>query len=103
MIRLKLNWTIAALAVLLAIPAGDVAAQVVPGRGTLLTTDTFEVDNWGFNYNLPKSSKEEDEQVRYPLGVSTNARWKEGPKRGCPDIVKVIDTPPGGCPAARTR
>jgi hypothetical protein len=71
-------------------------AQFVPGRGTLMTTDDFEVDNWGMNYNLPKSSKEEDEQIRYPLAVSTNGRWKEGPKRGIPDVVKVIDTPAGG-------
>lgn len=75
-------------------------AQFVPGRGNLVTTDNFETDKWGMNYNLPKSSKEEDEQVRYPLAVSTNGRWKEGPKRGIPDVVKVIDTPAGGIPGS---
>jgi hypothetical protein len=86
----------AAIAILLSFSSGTAEAQFVPGRGQLLTTDNFEGENWGFNYNLPKSSKEEDEQVRYPVGASTNGRWKEGPKRGCPDVVKVVDTPPDG-------
>jgi len=76
-------------------------AQFVPGRGNLMTTDNFEIEKWGMNYNLPKSSKEEDEQIRYPLALSTNGRWKEGPKRGIPDVVKVIETPAGGIPGSQ--
>ncbi|MFV0446754.1 MAG: hypothetical protein ACK5Q5_24540 [Planctomycetaceae bacterium] len=92
------RYSIALFAFLIAgwIVPGSVSAQFVPGRGTLMTTDNFETEKWGMNYNLPKSSKEEDEQIRYPLAVSTNGRWKEGPKRGIPDVVKVIDTPAGG-------
>jgi hypothetical protein len=92
---------LAATTMLFSVCAASVEAQFVPGRGTLMTTDDFENPEWGFNFNLPKSSKEEDEQIRYPLGLSTNNRWKEGPKRGVPDIVKVVETPYGGLPHSR--
>jgi hypothetical protein len=97
------SYSFSILALLIAGPftAPDAHAQFVPGRGTLMTTDNFESAQWGMNYNLPKSSKEEDEQIRYPLAVSTNGRWKEGPKRGIPDVVKVIDTPAGGIPGSQ--
>lgn len=75
------------------VPAG---AQFVPGAGTLLNTDDFEDPNWAYIPNLPKSSKEEDEQIRYPLGGSNNGRWTESPKRGAPDVVQRVETPPGG-------
>lgn len=74
-------------------PAG---AQIVPGTGTLLNSDDFEDENWQFNFNLPKSSKEEDQQIRYPLGGSNNNKWLESPKRGAPDQVQRVATPPGG-------
>lgn len=70
--------------------------QVVPGTGTLVNTDDFEDENWGYVMNWPKSSKEEDEQIRYPLGKATNGRWFESPKRGAPDSVKRVETPAGG-------
>lgn len=71
-------------------------AQVVPGTGTLLNSDDFEDENWSYVHRLPKSSKEEDEQIRYPLGVSNNGRWQESPKRGAPDLVQRFETPAGG-------
>ncbi|MBT5020410.1 hypothetical protein OAH05_00135 [bacterium] len=72
------------------------SAQVVPGTGTLINTDDFEDENFGFELNWPKSSREEDEQVRYPLGQSTNRMWFESPKRGMPDVIKRVETPAGG-------
>lgn len=72
------------------------SAQIVPGTGTLINTDDFEDENFGFELNWPKSSREEDEQVRYPLGQSVNRMWFESPKRGMPDVIKRVETPAGG-------
>jgi len=71
-------------------------AQVVPGTGNLLNYDDLEDQNWGYVHNLPKSSKEEDENIRFPLGASNNRMWSESPKRGSPDVIKRIETPAGG-------
>jgi hypothetical protein len=71
-------------------------AQVVPGTGSLINTDDFEDSKFSWIHNWPKSSKEEDEQIRHPLGGATNKRWFESPKRGSPDVLKWIETPPGG-------
>ena len=76
--------------------APSVQAQLVPGTGNLLNTDDLEDTNWGYVHNFPKSSKEEDEDIRYPLGASNNRMWSESPKRGSPDVVKRVETPPGG-------
>src|SRR5690606_20573780 len=73
-----------------------IEAQVVPGTGTLLNTDDFEDEKWNFDFAFPKSSKEEDEQIRYPLGRSNNGKWFESPKRGTPDVVRRVETPAGG-------
>ncbi len=75
-----------------------VHAHHIPGTGTKSTTqsDDFESGNWQFHYNHPKSSREQDEQVRGPLAFSSNKKWREGPKRGTPDHVVRVDTPPGG-------
>ena len=70
--------------------------QLVPGTGTLANTDNFEDESWSFTMNWPKSSKEEDEQIRYPLGQASNRMWFESPKRGAPDSVKRVPTPAGG-------
>ncbi len=70
--------------------------QIVPGTGTLTNHDNFEDANWSFDYKFPKSSKEEDEQIRHPLGNSNNNMWFESPKRGTPDSVKRVETPAGG-------
>ncbi|MCA9076283.1 MAG: hypothetical protein KDA93_14735 [Planctomycetaceae bacterium] len=78
------------------IGAGSTHAQVVPGTGSLLNMDDFEDPNWAFTFNFPKSSKEEDEQIRFPLGRASNGRWFESPKRGTPDVVKRVATPAGG-------
>lgn len=71
-------------------------AQLVPGTGTVLNSDDFEDEAWNFVFNLPKSSKEEDEQIRYPLGAAANGKWSESPKRGTPDQVQRIAAPAGG-------
>lgn len=75
-------------------------AQIVPGTGTLINTDDFEDESFHFELNWPKSSREEDEQVRYPLGQSTNRMWIESPKRGMPDVIKRVETPAGGIPGS---
>lgn len=70
----------------------------VPGTGDLLKDccDDFEDSSWSYKYNLPKSSHEQDEQQRGPGGRSGNGLWHEGAKRGTPDVVKRVPTPPGG-------
>jgi hypothetical protein len=70
----------------------------VPGTGEFLgdCCDNFEDPNWSFRYNFPKSSHEQDKKQRAPGGFSRNGLWHEGGKRGTPDVVKRIDTPPGG-------
>ncbi len=58
--------------------------------------DDFEAVEWTWKYNLPKSSEEQDKKVRGPGGMSNNRLWHEGAKRGTPDLVKRVQTPPGG-------
>ena len=71
---------------------------VVPGTGVQLAQvgDDFEDEGWDFIPNNPKSSEDIDEKQRMPMGKSTNGRWYEGAKRGHPDVVKRVPTPPGG-------
>ncbi len=75
---------------------------VVPGSGKKVTQvgDDFEDPKWGYHYNNPKSSEENDKQQRLPGGYSTNGRWGEGLLRGQPDNVKRVPTPPGGLPGS---
>jgi hypothetical protein len=70
----------------------------VPGTGTCIeyVGDNFEEMGWGFDNRYPKSSREQDQQERSPLGRSTNDRWHEGPERGHPDQIQVVATPSGG-------
>ena len=68
----------------------------VPGTGSLVSTDDFEDEKFKFIENGPKSSKEQDERVRQPLGRSNNGKWNESGKRGRPDQVVRIATPDGG-------
>ncbi|WP_437223840.1 hypothetical protein SH661x_003378 [Planctomicrobium sp. SH661] len=77
------------------------SAQFVPGSGTLLNRDDLEDSTFVYTHNLPKSSREEDEQVRYPLGFSSTGMWFESPKRGSPDSVKWVETPAGGIPGSK--
>jgi hypothetical protein len=71
---------------------------IVPGTGEFLKDccDDFEDPKWSYKYNLPKSSHEQDEQQRGPGGMSNNGLWHEGGKRGTPDVVRRVSTPPGG-------
>ncbi len=70
----------------------------VPGTGKKIdyVGDDFEDPNWAFVHNMPKSSKELNERSNGPMAYSVNRRWTEGPERGQPDLLKVIDTPPDG-------
>lgn len=70
----------------------------VPGTGDFLQDccDDFEDSTWSYKYNHPKSSHEQDEQQRGPGGRSGNGLWHEGAKRGTPDLVKRVATPPYG-------
>src|SRR5262245_25366220 len=76
----------------------EASTPFVPGTGEILNDccDDFEDPSWSYKYNLPKSSHEQDEQQRGPGGRSSNGLWHEGAKRGTPDMVKRVSTPPGG-------
>jgi hypothetical protein len=78
------------------------ASAFVPGAGTCIeyVSDDFEDADWKFIHQHPKSSREQDERVRGPMGKSANNRWHEGPERGQPDQIQVIPTPPGGVPGS---
>lgn len=78
-------------------------AQIVPGTGKKLTQvgDDFEDEKWTWNHNGAKASREQDEQTRPPMGASSNRRWFESPKRGQPDHIIRVETPPGGVVGSR--
>src|SRR5947207_12170115 len=71
---------------------------VVPGTGEKVAKvgDDFEDEGWKFIFNFPKSSEEQDGELRLPDGRSKNGRWYEGNKRGCPDVIRRVPTPEGG-------
>jgi hypothetical protein len=71
---------------------------VVPGTGVKVSQvgDDFEDPKWAYNYQLPKSSEENDKQQRLPGGYATNGRWAEALLRGQPDSIKRVPTPPDG-------
>lgn len=74
------------------------AAVLVPGSGQRLQDvgDDFEEPEWSYRYHLPKSSYNIDKRIRQPGGGSRNGRWSESAKRGQPDVVRRVPTPPGG-------
>lgn len=76
--------------------------KLLPGTGTHIDYlgDDFEAPEWKFITKSPKSSKTNDGQTRTPLGYAANRRWVEGPKRGYPDVLKVIPPPEGGLPGS---
>ena len=76
---------------------------VIPGTGSEIVgvADDFEDPNWGYVPRDPKSTEDIDENQRGPTGRSTNGRWYEGIKRGHPDIVRRVPTPPNGLPGSR--
>src|SRR5882724_6278241 len=86
------------LIALVCVPRLVVAQNFVPGTGQRLAKvgDDFEDAKWAYNYNLPKSSDENDKQQRVPGGESVNGRWYEGVMRGQPDLIKRVATPEGG-------
>jgi hypothetical protein len=85
------------------VPGKLVAQTFVPGSGQRLTQvgDDFEDEKWSYIANEPKSSEENDGQERLPSGHSANGRWGEGLKRGQPDVVKRVATPPDGIPDSK--
>lgn len=97
------NFRLLALVLMLAVYATaarplSAAGPIVPGSGTPMREvgDDFEDESWEFVPNWPKSSYENDKRTRNPGGYSKNARWFEPSKRGQPDYIKRIETPPGG-------
>lgn len=92
------------LAPLVALVASPLAAQrpVVPGTGSEIrgVSDDFEDPDWNYIPNDPKSTEDIDDNQRPPMGRSANGRWYEGVKRGHPDVVKRVPTPPGGLPGS---
>ncbi|MBN1854324.1 MAG: hypothetical protein JW829_16460 [Pirellulales bacterium] len=74
------------------------AATLVPGSGEKISNvgDDFEAEDWDYTFNLPKSSYDLDHNIRIPGGSSKNGRWAESAKRGQPDLIKRVETPPGG-------
>jgi hypothetical protein len=72
----------------------------VPGTGSPLSEvgDDFEDPNWSYNFQLPKVFNNDDTTLakNNPIGSSANGRWYEGAKRGQPDSIRIVATPPGG-------
>ena len=75
----------------------------VPGSGVKVIQcgDNFEAADWRYVMNGAKASHEQDEEQRPPGGRSVNGRWYEGAKRGQPDVIRRIATPPGGLPGSK--
>ena len=74
------------------------ASAFVPGTGTCIdyAGDDFEDASWEFVHRHPKSSREQDERMRGPMGTSVNDRWNEGPERGQPDQIETVPAPSNG-------
>src|SRR5438552_15877075 len=99
----RLRCLVLALSVL--VPAAGqarAARAIVPGTGEKITKvgDDLEDEDWKFIFNFPKSSEEQDGNLRLPDGHSKNGRWYEGNKRGCPDVIRRVATPEGGLPGS---
>lgn len=76
------------------------ASLLVPGTGRAVPEvgDDFEDPEWSYSFNLPKvyNNGETTLNKNLPAGISANQRWYEGPKRGQPDVIERIETPPDG-------
>ncbi len=81
---------------------GSAWGQLVPGTGTLIPggSDDFEDVEWEYRLNAPKSSYEQDHNVRLPGGISRNGVWAESAKRGQPDLIRRVATPEAGIPGS---
>ncbi len=89
----------------LASPTHQADAQaLIPGTGTRVAEvgDDFEDPAWAYNLNLPKVFNHDDTALakNQPLGRAVNDRWYEGSKRGQPDIIQWVATPPEGLPGS---
>lgn len=98
---LKMNLRFMMCALILGLVTGQSQksfGQFVPGSGVKFSRygDDFENPKWKFVHNHPKSSKEQDENIRYPRGYAINKRWFESAKRGQPDKLERVPTPAGG-------
>lgn len=96
------------LSLSLAIVAAPVARgagfkPLVPGTGIKIEQvgDDFEDPKWSWEHYWPKSSEENNKWQNAPGGESGNGRWFEGIKRGHPDHVKRVATPPNGLPGSK--
>jgi hypothetical protein len=78
--------------------ASRIMKPVVPGTGIPVARcgDDFEDEEWNFYPQHPKSSWNIDDNIRAPGGVTKNYQWVEAAKRGQPDVVRRVPTPPGG-------
>lgn len=99
---MRTAFTIAAATVAAHLTPQSAMAQLVPGTGVKIANvgDDFEDESWKYIYNNPKSSHEQDNYVRTPGGRSANGRWFESAKRGQPDIIRRVPTPPDGIPGS---
>lgn len=102
---LNLLRALGAILLTLAVVRATTFAQshgVIPGTGARLDKvgDDFEDEKWSYVFNNPKSSEEQDGQVRLPGGYATNRRWSESAKRGHPDLIQRVPTPEGGLPGS---
>lgn len=99
----RLSWMTCVLAVAFAGMGQPAFSQVVPGTGTKLANvgDDFEDSSFVFTLNLPKASSNIDKIDRQPAGFSSNNKWFESTYRGTPDVVKWVETPPGGIPGSK--
>jgi hypothetical protein len=97
-----LSCAVLLIGTLAAAPSLWAQRPVVPGTGTLLAGvgDDFEDPDWQYIPNNPKSTEENNDAQNLPTGRSVNGRWYEGIKRGHPDVVKRVPTPPGGLPGS---
>jgi hypothetical protein len=97
-LRISFVWMLTALLMQVAGQLARAGTPIVPGTGEILEdcSDNFEDDTWTYKYNFPKSSEEQDSRTRSPGGYSNNGLWHEGAKRGTPDLVQRVPTPPGG-------
>ncbi|MDX1946305.1 MAG: hypothetical protein SFU86_12970 [Pirellulaceae bacterium] len=75
---------------------------VTPGSGIRIakTGDDFEQLDWNYYPSSPKSSWNIDENMRVPGGISKNNLWVEAGKRGQPDMIRRVITPPAGIPGS---
>ncbi len=89
--------SLCAISVILIVQAAE-GEVIVPGTGQRIDAvgDDFEVANWEYLANSPKSSRNIDQQEHGPLARSRNGRWLEGPHRGTPDLLRIVPTPRGG-------